>query len=114
MANIYKEVKQPQKSIQYLKLLLQVYPKDVSSYALLARKLAEQGRFEEALLHTQEGIAVNGEQYDLVLSMGNIYYMQRDATNTVMWYKKVLSQRPKNGEIRQRLTRLQQYNPELR
>ena len=114
LANIYKEVKQPQKSIQYLKLLLQVYPKDVSSYALLARKLAEQGRFEEALLHTQEGIAVNGEQYDLVLSMGNIYYMQRDATNTVMWYKKVLSQRPKNGEIRQRLTKLQQYNPELR
>lgn len=114
LANMYKEVNKSKESIQYLKLLLKEYPKSIVSYGMLAQQLAEQGKFKEALEFTQSGINQNGEQYELVLSMGNIYFMQRDAKNAILWYKKVMAQQPNNVEISGRLKRLLQYNPNLR
>ncbi|MFC2155338.1 tetratricopeptide repeat protein [Acidobacteriota bacterium] len=95
-ASYYIAIKEePEKAVSLLKMLIKLYPGDLSNYSTLASHLAVTGNFQEAIKYYKQILSSDPGRFDIYKNIGAAYENMSDMENALVFYKKYLDKFPK-------------------
>lgn len=80
----------PYEALRHLKHSLAINPNDSESLESAAEAHIALGRFEDATSNIKKALDVNPLSANHHFTLGNIYYLQQDFSNALIWFKKSL------------------------
>lgn len=104
---VYLALKDTANSITSFENVLKINPNYIAAYEPLLKQLVGKGDFQRALSINQIGLNKNPKKLELILNQANIYYLQKDAINSLKWLKEYQELNPNNKEVNQKIVILE-------
>lgn len=100
---VYLAQKDTVNSIASFEHVLKINPNYIAAYEPLLKQLVGKGNFQKALSINKTGLDKNPKKLELVLNQANIYYLQKDAINSLKWLKEYQKLNPNNKEVNKKV-----------
>tara|TARA_R110002049_G_scaffold200299_5_gene370989 strand:+ start:12925 stop:14808 length:1884 start_codon:yes stop_codon:yes gene_type:complete len=104
---VYLAKKDTSNSITSFENVLKINPNYIAAYEPLLKQLVGKGNFRKALSINETGLDKNPKKLELVLNQANIYYLQKDAINSLKWLKEYQKLNPNNKEVNKKVVMLE-------
>ncbi len=104
---LYLAQKDTANSIREFEKTIDINANYIAAYEPLLKQLVDKGNFQKALSINKIGLDKNPKKLELVLNQANIYYLQKDAINSLKWLKKYQKLNPNNKEVNKKVVMLE-------
>lgn len=104
---VYLAQKDTANSIKEFGKTIDINANYIAAYEPLLKQLVGKGNFQRALYINEKGLKKHPNKLELILNQANIYYLQKDAINSLKWLKKYQVVNANNKEVNQKIEQLE-------
>lgn len=104
---VYLAQKDTSNSIAEFEKTIEINASYIAAYEPLLKQLVATQQYQKALDINEKGLKKHPKKLELVLNQANIYYIQKDAINALLWLRKYQEINQNNQEVNQKAAGLE-------